>query len=135
MSGEAGNGEAGTGSEDRLGRLTVEVQQALLSRDREAAERLLGAGFVWSGSGLGVLDRPGFLATLVERAEWDAFHFSSCRATLAAGSGVVVSEMRQTGRLDGRDIAGEYLCVDVWEPAGPSWLLAVRYVRRLGPGT
>jgi glycine/D-amino acid oxidase-like deaminating enzyme len=121
-----------SGSAAELEALEDELADAVRTRDRAAAKRLLDPDFtLTSGLGTGLLvPRDGWLEGLAA-IETSALAVRDRQARVLEDTAVVVFRMDWSARLDGDDLSGPYLVTDVWRRGEKSWRLAWRTWARL----
>jgi Domain of unknown function (DUF4440) len=112
--------------------LEDELADAVRTRDRAAAERLLDPDFtLTSGLGTGLLvPRDGWLEGLAA-IETSALAVRDRQAHVFEDTAVVVFRMDWSATLEGDNLSGPYLVTDVWHRAEGDWRLAWRTWARL----
>jgi len=119
-------------TEAELAALEDELADAVRTRDRAAAERLLDPDFTLTsalGTGL-LIPRDGWLEGLAA-IETSALAVRDRQARVFADTAVVVFRMDWGATLEADDLSGPYLVTDVWQRAERDWRLAWRSWARL----
>jgi ketosteroid isomerase-like protein len=118
--------------EDDLRRLEEAWAAAVEGNDVEAADAILAEDFVLSSAG-GVgawVPRDEWFASL-EKIDTRAFGVSDVEPRVFGDLAVVKLTARWEASLDGRDLTGDYLVVDVFTRVHGAWQASWRISQRL----
>jgi hypothetical protein len=118
-------------ADHELEQLERELQDGVLTHNKNAIERLVADEFVlWASGRLGVLNRTTWIQAALA-IEWQSFEFLEFNVLEYVTAAVVNSRMSQAGALEGQDISGQFLVTDVWVQQNGSWRLVTRHASRV----
>ena len=106
--------------------LAHELVRAVQVHDTARLEELVADEFTLQGAA-GQLDRSAFLEAAAGPYEISEFSYEEIDPDVYGNSAVVVSRYRQTGRLEGRDLAHRMHVTDVWVRRDGRWQIVRRH--------
>jgi ketosteroid isomerase-like protein len=99
---------------------------AIMRRDREAADRILGAEYSLMAPGIGEMPRAAWLDSLHAYVV-HSYEFTDVNVHVYGETAVQRSRYKQQATVFGKDRSGEMLVTDVWVKRDGRWQVVARH--------
>jgi ketosteroid isomerase-like protein len=120
-------------TERKLAKLEHDWLNAVMERDVERLDRLLGEEFTLTTGrpGNGVRSRQEYMDVARDLYVIESFEFEELDVHVYGHVGLVRSRYRQTGSMAGEDRSQAFLMTDVWVRRAGRWQAVTRHISPL----
>ncbi len=112
--------------EDEVRAAATAWADAIMRRDRDAADRILGAEYSLMAPGIGEMPRATWLDSLHDYVV-HSYEFITVNIHVYGETAVQRSHYRQDATVFGNDRSGEMLVTDVWVKRDGRWQVVARH--------
>jgi hypothetical protein len=120
---------------EQLQRLEQDFWNAILHKDAEALDRLVGPEYTLRIADVpqSSLPRAIWMDNALTKGKAESFELQHCAARKLADDAAAVSLLATTkGAIEGRDFSGTFYIVDLWKKRTDNWQIVARYSSPVG---